>query len=136
MKTCECQKLNIRNVEEIPQQERMSGGVTFVRPSPMQVDASIPKMQILIDETLQLTNHKKYVDAARGDCLHILTDFVDWEPSGPTFTFNKLKDDLRGAITLCFNEARLYRHSLSYSCTESKKERTTRKFNEKVSIFL
>ena len=37
---------------------------------------------------------EKTMDGEEGDGQKLLADFVDWEWSGPTYTFNEFRDQL------------------------------------------
>ena len=43
------------------------------------------------------------LDNLVSDGHNVLADFVDWESSGPTYTFNKLRDHFCGDVKFCFN---------------------------------
>ena len=50
-----------------------------------------------------------------------MAEFVDWESSGPTYTFNELRTEFCGDAKFKFDAIKIYMFGL-YSCKESKKE--------------
>ena len=56
-----------------------------------------------------------------GDGRSIVSEIGDWESSGPTYTFNELRDNLCGEAKLCFNANHIYLFGLTFTGRESKK---------------
>ena len=55
-----------------------------------------------------------------------MAEFVDWEVSGLTYTFNELRNELCGDAKFKFDAAKVSLFGLCYTCQESKKEWITR----------
>ena len=73
-----------------------------------------------------MTDFKFTLDGLVGDGSHIITELVDWESLGLTYSFNELRDILCGEAKACFNADQLYLFGLAYTGRESKKIWTTR----------
>ena len=56
----------------------------------------------------------------------MLAEFVDWEASGPTYTFNELRNELCGDAKIKFDVSKVSLYGLCYTCQESKKDWITR----------
>ena len=61
-----------------------------------------------------------------GDGQSIIQEFVDWESSGPTYSFNELRNALCGEAKLCFNVNHMYLFGLAYTRRDSQKIWTSR----------
>ena len=61
-----------------------------------------------------------------GGGISIISEFVDWESSGPTYNFNELRDVLCGEAKLCFHADHIYLFGLAYTERDSKKMWATR----------
>ena len=55
-----------------------------------------------------MSDFERFFDGLVGDGHNILAEFVDWESSGPTYTFNELRDHLCGDAKFCFDAGHIY----------------------------
>ena len=66
------------------------------------------------------------LDGLEGDGQSIINEFVDWESSGPTYSFNELRDALCGEAKFRFDADHMYLFGLAYTGRDSKKLWTSR----------
>ena len=81
---------------------------------------------MVVQQKLWVSDFELTLDGLVGDGSHIITELVDWESSGPTYSFNELRDILCGEAKACFDANQLYLFGLAYTGRESKKIWTTR----------
>ena len=55
-----------------------------------------------------------------------MAEFVDWQASGPTYSFTDLRNELCGDAKFKFDDTKVWLHGLVYTCTDSKKGWTSR----------
>ena len=67
-----------------------------------------------------ISNFEATLDDLVGDGKGSISEFVDWESSGPTYTFNELRNAF-----ICFNTDHIYLFGLAYTGRELKKTWTT-----------
>ena len=87
----------------------------------MEMDTE-SRMDWLLRKQLLIFDFKRTFDGLVGDDQRVLAEFVDWESSGPTSTFNELRDHLCGDAKFGFDVNHVYLFGLVFSCKESKKE--------------
>ena len=61
----------------------------------MEVESQ-SKVEWLCNKKLLTSDFEATLDGLDGDGQSIVLEFVDWESSGPTYTFNELRDTLCG----------------------------------------
>ena len=79
------------------------------------------KIEWLCNKKMWVSDLELALDGLVGDCLSIIKEFVDWESSGPTYSFNELRKALCGEAKLCFNADHIYLFGLAYTGRDSKK---------------
>ena len=87
------------NVEETSEMEETVDEKT--QPKLMEVESQT-KSEWLCNRTLLTSHFEATFDGLVGDGQSIITEFVDWESSGPTYTFNELRDALCCEAKFCF----------------------------------
>ena len=91
------------------------------QPSLMEMDTQ-SKFDVLVSKEVSVSEFEKTRDGLKGDGQNLLAEFVDWEVSGPTYTFNELRNELCGDAKFKFDVNKVSLFGLYYSCKESKKE--------------
>ena len=87
--------------KQAPEQEM---DTTNYEPQPKSMDVeSQSKIEWLCNKKLWVSDFELTLYGLVGDGQSIIKEFVDWESSGPTYNFNKLRDVLCGETKLCFN---------------------------------
>ena len=79
----------------------------------MEVESQ-SKVKWLSNKKLLTSDFEATLDGLVGDGQSIISEFVDWESSGPTYTFNELRNALCGEAKICFNADHMYLFSLAY----------------------
>ena len=59
----------------------------------MEVDTQ-SKLDKLVSKNPAVSDFERTLDGLKGDGQNLLAEFVDWEVSGPTYTFNELRNEL------------------------------------------
>ena len=110
--------------KQAPEQEMDS---TNYEPQPklMEVESQ-SKIEWLCNKKLWVSDFKLTLDGLVGDGLSIIKEFVDWESSAPTYSFNELRNALCGEAKLCFNTDHIYLFGLAFTERDSKRIWTTR----------
>ena len=91
----------------------------------MEVESQ-SKFEWLCNKKLLVSDFEATFDSLVGDGQSIISEFVDWESSGPTYTFNELRNALCGEAKFFFNADHMYLFGLAYTGRDSKKIWTTR----------
>ena len=91
------------------------------QPSFMEVDTQ-SRLDKLISKNVAVSEFERTLDGLKGDGQNLLAEFVDWEVSGPTYTFNELRNEICGDAKFKFDAAKVSLYGLFYTCRESKKE--------------
>ena len=84
------------------------------QPKFMEVESQ-SKSEWLCNRKLLTFQFEATLDGLAGDGSSIINEFVDWESSGPTFSFNELRDALCGEAKFCFNADHIYLFGLAYT---------------------
>ena len=79
-----------------------------------------------------VSDFERTLDGLVGDGLSIIKEFVGWESSGPTYSFNDLRNALCREAKLCFNADHIYLFGLAYTGRDSKKSGPLERLNSKV----
>ena len=89
---------------------------SHVTPQPkfMEVETH-SKVECLCNRKLLVSDFERAFDALVGYGQSIVTEFVDCESSGPTYTFNELRDNLCGEAKLYFNANHICLFGLAYN---------------------
>ena len=87
----------------------------------MEVDTQW-RIYWLLSKELLTSEFEKTLDGLVADGENILAEFVDWESSGPTYTFNELRNERGRDAKFKFDTGQVFLFGLFYSCKESKKE--------------
>ena len=80
----------------------------------MEVESQ-SKSEWLCSRKLLTSQFEATLDGLVGDGQSIINEFVDWESSGPTFSFNELRDALCGDAKFCFYAEHMYLFGLAYT---------------------
>ena len=57
----------------------------------MEVDTQ-SKLDKLVSKNPAVSDFERTLDGLKGDGQNLLAEFVDWEASGPTYTFNERRN--------------------------------------------
>ena len=96
------------------------------QPNSMEVESQ-SKFEWLCNKKFLISDFEATFDGLVRDEQSIISEFVDWESSGPTYTFNELRNALCGEAKFCFSANHMYLFGLAYTGRDSKKIWTTRK---------
>ena len=77
------------------------------QPKSMEVESQ-SKVEWLCNRKMLKSYFKATFDGLNGEGQSIFSEFVDWESSGPTYTFNELRDALCGEAKFCYNADHIY----------------------------
>ena len=69
---------------------------------------------MVVQQKLWISDFEVTFDGLVGDGQSILSEFVDWESSGPTYTFNELRNALCGEVKFYFYADHMYLLGLAY----------------------
>ena len=69
----------------------MSDNQIAPKPTVMEVESQT-RMQWLLSKQLLISDYEKTLNSIVGDGQKLLAELVDWECSGPTYTFNESRD--------------------------------------------
>ena len=58
----------------------------------MEVDIQ-SRLDMLLNKNVAVSEFERTLDGLKGDDHHLLAEFVDWQASGPTFSFNELRNE-------------------------------------------
>ena len=95
------------------------------QPKPME-DESQSRSEWLCNRKILTSQFEATLDSLEGDGQSIINEFVDWESSGPTFSFNEQRDALCGEAKFRFDADHMYLFGLAYTGRDSKKLWTSR----------
>ena len=98
------------------------------QPSLMEVDTQ-SRLDMLVSKDVAVSKLEIILGSLKGDGQNLLAEFVDWEVSGPTYTFNELRNELCGYANFKFDATKVSLFGLFYTCRESKKQLITRTIN-------
>ena len=89
---------------------------SHVAPQPKFTDVEMhSKVEWLCNRKLLVSDFERAFDGLVGDGQSIVTEFVDWESSDPTYTFNEPRDNLCGEAKLYFNANHIFLFGLAYN---------------------
>ena len=91
----------------------------------MEVESQ-SKIEWLCNKKMLISDFEATFDGLVGDGQSIISEFVDWESSGSTYTFNELRNALCGEAKFCFNADHMYLFGLAYTGRDSNKIWITR----------
>ena len=77
------------NTAIAPQPSLMEVDTIAPQPSLMEVDTQ-SRLDLLVSKDGAVSGFEITLDGLKGDGQNLLAEFVDWEVSGPTYTFNEL----------------------------------------------
>ena len=97
--------------------------ITAVAPQPssMEVDTQ-SNLDKLVSKNPPVSEVKQTLDNIKGDGHNILAQFVDWQASGPSYSFHELRNELCGDAKIKFEANKIFLYGLSYTATEAKKQ--------------
>ena len=95
------------------------------QPKPMEVESQ-SRSEWLCNMKILTSQFEATLDSLEGDGQSIINEFVDWESSGPTFSFNELRDALCGEEKFRFDADYMHLFGLAYTGRDSKKLWTSR----------
>ena len=80
---------------DLTQESEQKMDTTSQEPQPKSMEVeSQPKIEWLCNKKLWVSDFELTLDGLVGDGSHIITELMDWESSGPTYSFNELRDIL------------------------------------------
>ena len=91
------------------------------QPAIMEVETQWMKNELTASKELLISHFERTFDSIVGDGQHVLADFVDWKSSGPTYTFNDLRDQLCGDAKFGFDVGSVFCLAFSFPARNPKK---------------
>ena len=88
--------------------------ISPTQPKPIEEELQ-SRSEWLCRKKLFTSQFEATLDRLEGDGPNIINEFVDWESSSSTFSFNKLRDALCGEAKFRFNANHMYLFGLA--CT-------------------
>ena len=115
---------NTESLDELksnPADSAQTSSNTAIAPQPslMEVDTQ-SRLDMLVSKNVAVSNFERTLDGLKGDVQNLVAELVDWEVSGPTYTFNELSNELCGNAKFKFDATKVSLFGLFYTCKESK----------------
>ena len=89
--------------------------------SMMEVDVQ-SRLDWLLNKNAVMSKFERTLDGLISDGQNLLAEFVDWQASGPTYSYNDLRNELCGDAKFKFDASKVSLFGLVYTCKESKKD--------------
>ena len=93
--------------------------IETTQPKPMEVESQ-SRCEWLCNKKVFTTQFEATFDGLEWDGESVINKFVDWQSSGPTYSFNELRDILCGEANFHFDAAHMYLFGLAYTGRDSK----------------
>ena len=73
----------------------------------MEVDIQ-SRLDMLLNKNVAVSRFERTLDGLKGDGQNLLAEFLDWQASGPTYTFNELRNELCGDAKFKFDASKVF----------------------------
>ena len=89
---------NTESLDELksnPTDTAQTSSNTAIAPQPSLMEADTQsRLDMLISKNVAVSEFDRTLNSLKGDGQNLLAEFVDWEVSDPTYTFNELRNEL------------------------------------------